>query len=376
MSDFTGLGKMDELERFSLIGINAVVERGVLKWSIEWSKLIRNQERMEAWVNACKETLEQLVLLLPSSQLQPTLSDYPLLPVDYTGLKDVIEKVFTLGVSSIDEIEDIYPCSPMQQGILVSQAKHLGDYRNKFIFKITPTTSAHVIDFQRIEAAWQLVVSRHAALRTVLFEGNSQSGVFSQLVRRQYTAAVSCHEVSPETDVFETIQSSSLSVKETSLSPHQLIIMSNGDGVVYGRFDISHALIDASSQIIIYRDLIYMYDNIHANHITQPLYSQVISHLKDQSVGPSLMYWKNVLANAEPCKFPPLNLYKTERKVKIVQVPFIDGLRLHNFCDNHQVTAANVLQAVWAIILRTYTGSRSVCFGVLSSGYVLSLFSV
>ena len=41
---------------------------------------------------------------------------------------------------------------------------------------------------------------------------------------------------------------------------------------------------------------------------------------------------------------------------------------LQSFCSQESVTLSNVLQLVWALVLRAYTGRDDVCFGYLSSG--------
>lgn len=49
------------------------------------------------------------------------------------------------------------------------------------------------------------------------------------------------------------------------------------------------------------------------------------------------------------------------------EVPFKDVLRLQSFCREHNVSCLSLFQAAWALVLRCYLGSPSVCFASDSS---------
>ncbi len=49
------------------------------------------------------------------------------------------------------------------------------------------------------------------------------------------------------------------------------------------------------------------------------------------------------------------------------EVPFKDAVRVQSFCREHNVSSLSIFQAVWAMVLRCYLGSSSVCFASNSS---------
>ena len=49
------------------------------------------------------------------------------------------------------------------------------------------------------------------------------------------------------------------------------------------------------------------------------------------------------------------------------EVPFKDAVRVQSFCREHHVSALSFFQAAWAMVLRCYLGSPSVCFTSNSS---------
>ena len=49
------------------------------------------------------------------------------------------------------------------------------------------------------------------------------------------------------------------------------------------------------------------------------------------------------------------------------EVPFKDAVRVQLFCREHNVSCLSLFQAAWAVVLRCYLGSPSVCFASDSS---------
>jgi len=73
---------------------------------------------------------------------------------------------------SYEEVEDLYPLSPMQQGMLFSSllVPHAGVYVEQRL------CSLHgALNVSAFERAWQQVADRHAVMRTsVVWEGGEQ----------------------------------------------------------------------------------------------------------------------------------------------------------------------------------------------------------
>ena len=49
------------------------------------------------------------------------------------------------------------------------------------------------------------------------------------------------------------------------------------------------------------------------------------------------------------------------------EVPYKDAVRVQSFCKEHDVSSLSIFQAAWAMVLRCYLGSPSVCFTSKSS---------
>ena len=66
--------------------------------------------------------------------------------------------------------------------------------------------------------------------------------------------------------------------------------------------------------------------------------------------------------------FPCLDSRPGDNKAwQSTEVPFKDAVRVQSFCREHNVSSLALFQAAWAVVLRCYLGSPSVCFASDSS---------
>jgi len=78
------------------------------------------KDRIRDWVNECERTLREGARQLMQRGTEYSLSDFSLLPLRYTDQARFVDKTLPgIGISKLEEIEDAYPCSLIQQGMLV-----------------------------------------------------------------------------------------------------------------------------------------------------------------------------------------------------------------------------------------------------------------
>src|SRR5690606_27483735 len=127
--------------RFGLFEISAVIVNGKLRYSFTYNKTMKHQDKVIAWISECEKTIETAITSLSSMSPRWTLSDFPLVTITYDDLHDLEhEKLPTVGVHGLDAIEDIYPVSQMQQGLLISQSKSASYYAVSGIFEVKQKT--------------------------------------------------------------------------------------------------------------------------------------------------------------------------------------------------------------------------------------------
>ncbi|KAJ5233176.1 Nonribosomal peptide synthetases (NRPS) [Penicillium chermesinum] len=323
------------VKTFAVLDVTVSVEADKLCISLRFSRQIKQQEAVQEWLQAYSSAVRGLVNELVVAAPTATATDFPLACLSDNDMR-VIEGQYlnSLGLSSITEIEDILPCSPIQQGILLTQLHSPSTYCIQQICHIQPSDSAKPVSIERLVSAWRHVVARHSILRTILLEPLPGQERFIQVVLKK-----------PDVSIITT-------------------------GKIYCRLDVSHTLVDASSLTLMIRDLISTYEGIVPASGSN--YSVYVAFLERRQPQEDLQFWKTLLSNAQPCLLeplePPRNIESQEAKLAKVFVQFEDFRTLHHFRDTYSVSIASICQLAWALVLATWTGSNNVSFGNLSSG--------
>lgn len=359
-----------DVQRFALFEITTEVINGRLQLTFEYNRLMRHQARISRWIFECEKTLKVAAEVLSQSTMaQCTLSDFPLMSMDYAGLEQLSSVIIPkLGLSSMENVEDVYPTSPMQTGLLLSQVKGEGWYQYSCTFQISTTTAFNSLDIHRLSSAWQQVVVRHPSLRTVFIESTAQEGAFDQIVLKNAEARVT-HIKSSKTEYQALLRAQRPIPFLDHQPPHRLTICELSTGEILVKLDINHALVDGASMPVVIRDLSAAYDN-QLPDTRVPLYSDYISYLQNWPAEKGLQYWSNYLIGVEPCYFPVLDDGETqENALETIHISLdVTSKALNAFCQKSNITMSNMFQAVWAVVLQNYSGSDQVCFGYLVSG--------
>lgn len=364
-----------DVPRFALFEISAAVTHGNIKISFSYNKNMKRQAKIRRWVVECQRALQDAAKHLVQLRREMTLSDFPLLPLAYNGIAHLVNMLPQLGVRCLEEIEDVYPCSPIQQGMLLAQLKDPHLYAYSAIFEASSSDSQ--VDARCMAEAWQAVVRRHSTLRTVFIESICQKGLNDQVVLKDKIARIAWLECE-DSNVMRTLeQQNSINFRD-SQPPHRFTLCKTDRLRVFCKIEISHVISDGTSVPILLKDLSNAYkDCISKNDIstliykpiTAPLYSQYISHIQSISHDQDIHYWKSYLSGIEPCHLTSLSDgIKKNKELRSLVLQLTQTSELRLFCSKNGLTLSNVLQLVWALILKIYTGNEDIVFGYLTSG--------
>lgn len=368
-SDFAVAGDMGpNTTRFALFEISAIVVKGRLNVAFTYNRNMQREGQIRRWMLECKQTLEKDISVLKNATPEPTLSDYPLLPLNYHGLQILTNNTFRkLGIRSKHDVEDIYPCSPMQEGLLLSQLRDPSAYMFHTIFEIKDARGK--VDPERLARSWEMLVDRHPVLRTVFIDSNYSGGSFDQLVMKKIpdnVLRVECHE----SQVQEKLGAISLrdlnAMRPTKLS-NQFTVCKTSTGRIIVKIEINHAIIDGGGVDVLLRDLTMAYDR-RLSEGPGPSFSGYIKYIRTQSQGEALNHWKQYLSGVNPCHISSSASSQPKRELKGILMSFDRYPELLKFCEKASVTLANLTLSAWAIVLKQFTGSDDVCFGYLSAG--------
>ncbi|KAG6045028.1 D-lysergyl-peptide-synthetase subunit 1, partial [Claviceps sp. LM77 group G4] len=256
-------------------------------------------------------------------------------------------------------VERIYPCSPIQQGILMSHARNPHHYDETIQWRVAGEVSC---DISRMQRAWREVVSRHGILRT-LFLQVSEDSCLDQVVLENYSPDISVCTDEENVQAYRPF--------EDSVPMHHLAVVqrSADDGTICLR--IHHALVDGLSLHIIRRDLELAYQGRLDELAQPPAYHEYISYLQEKRSQKSLQeYWSTNLQGVTGSLFPAIQDEPApdEQYFGAVEIELGSITKLTQFCEEHKLGVTVVLHVVWAIIVQRYTATDEVCFGYMTSG--------
>ncbi|MFJ2485575.1 non-ribosomal peptide synthase/polyketide synthase [Pseudomonas sp. NPDC087639] len=295
-----------------------------------------------------------------------TPSDFPLAQLSQTQLDALV-----LEPQSID---DIYPLSPMQQGMLFhTLLEHgNGDYINQMRLDVDG------VDPQRFRAAWQAVVDAHDILRTGFFwQGDLPQPV--QVVQRQVEVPFSVLDWHGKTGLDAALQTLAdeelaLGLDLTCAPLLRLVLVRTATDRHHLIYTNHHILMDGWSSAQLLGEVLQHY---RGEAVARPAgrYRDYIGWLQRQDNAAAEAYWLATLNN----------LQEPTRLATAIARPH-DGLPSVGYGDHYQVldadltqrlgefaraaklTVNTVVQAAWLLLLQRYTGKDCVAFGATVAG--------
>ncbi|KAL4893946.1 hypothetical protein BDV59DRAFT_19132 [Aspergillus ambiguus] len=356
--------------RFALFEISAIIIKEKLHMCFTYNRHMKHTECIQKWVLECKRILEEDIPVLQNWVPEPTLSDYPLLPITYEGLENFMRNTLPrAGLRTWKDVEDIYPCSPVQEGILLSQLRDPHGYMFHAILEVRHFDGLLKVEANRLRKAWSKIVQRHQILRTLFVDSYCKGGSFDQLVVKELDSEILEFECEERT-VFQTLNNiklANVNAKRLVKLPQQFAICTTTNGRVFVKIELNHAVIDGGSIDILLRDLQLAYDN----KIPQgpgPLFREYIKFTQTRDHAKALDHWVRYLSGINPCHLRFLSAATVERQLGSVMMEFDQFPELQLFCEKNSVTLANIALSSWALVLRTFTLSDDVCFGYLAAG--------
>ncbi|KAM0260538.1 hypothetical protein ACHAPA_010224 [Fusarium lateritium] len=281
-----------------------------------------------------------------------------------------------LGLVDLSEIEAVYPCTPVQTGMLMAHARNPRYYEVK-----NSTVPGGPVDIDLLEQAWRDLTDRQPALRTVFFEIPSENIFHQAVIKGRNKTVVQRVDLTENGDEDSLVQDfflrQTINYYAHALA-NQFTIGVTSSGRVLIKVDILHALSDGTTWNLIFQELSQAYGNKQfVEQPPAPLYSDYVTYLASQPSQVALEYWQGYLTGVRPCMFPTIrgddnNINDSNGfSMPTTQIAFVDfhrGAELQSLCAKHGLTVSNMIQTVWSIVLRSFVGCDEVCFGYVVSG--------
>ncbi|KAF2168969.1 hypothetical protein M409DRAFT_20982 [Zasmidium cellare ATCC 36951] len=362
----------DDVEMFGLISISATLADGQLRFMLHHNKHMKHADRVEVWLQELKVTLAALAISLDGRERRLTRADVPRLQMDGEEIDSLQDALSGIGVDAA-EVESIYGCSPVQEGILLAQETVAGHYRLQACFRVSSTKLGEAVSTDRLVEAWRRLCKKHAIMRTIFVSHLSAKGAYCQVVLQEAAISISRDQL-PEGAVSPVEQIKTLPAQTYRPSqPHHHLAIMHGGIDMFIRLEMNHALNDAATIQLICQDLARLYG--HTGSVadeSRGLYGDYITWVEANRMS-ALEFWQSQLSGFGPCYFPASQKNK-DNDASItdglgqISVPYINIAKTLSFCSSHESTVSTLIQVAWILVLSAVTGKDAPCCGFLANG--------
>ncbi|KAM3509018.1 hypothetical protein MY11210_006513 [Beauveria gryllotalpidicola] len=276
----------------------------------------------------------------------PPPPPFSLLPTEHNHDELLQEISEQCGIDK-DSIEDVYPCTPLQEGLFALTIKQPTAYVLKFTLQLTQD-----LDVDRFQDAWDTIIAANPILRTRIVCATSIGGslvqaVMSKASYKQPIDTTGQYAVGLGKSLF-SIQ---LLPRDKDLERYKAVVT------------IHHALYDGVSLGLILKQLSAAYYQ-RQETITPPykcFIQYCLSQPADDEVG---RFWKAELEDAAGSVFTtaPMDSYFLHSPLHAVSRVSLPSDAQAN------VPLSAALKLAWGIVVSSFTGESDAVFGTVVSG--------
>lgn len=280
------------------------------------------------------------------------IMNFKLLPCE-VNLQTILSNVAMICSIDEDAIEDIYPCTPLQEGLLALSLIQPGTYMSQNIYRLPPS-----VDVNLFRAAWDTVVQQEPILRTRVLQ--TTYGVHQAVVA-------------------EKSQWHTTGSFNTYIKADKEVLIRNGDPMVrlaifpatgvddtgtYFVLTLHHSIYDMWSSNFLWKAAERVYAGLSA--VISPPFKLFIEYLLKSDTDACESYWRHQLQGANPTSFPEIEPGAKPLATKIVS--HSKSCRLSATKIHSGVTNSTLLRAAWSLIVARYSMAEDVTFGAISNG--------
>ncbi|HLP89571.1 MAG TPA: amino acid adenylation domain-containing protein [Nostocaceae cyanobacterium] len=365
----SGLPRHPENQRCFQLEITSFVAKGQLHVKFGFSRALHQPATIQKLADNFTRSLQNLLTLSQTQNYAPT--DFPLAGLTSPQLNTVL--------AGTTDVEDIYPLSPVQEGILFHT--NFEAAQDVYLQQITGEIDGN-LDINLFKASWEYCIQRHPSLRASFVWRDLPKPL--QRIHRSvilpfiYTDWREFKEEinSKWSDLLTTDRQQNLGTETAPLMRMNLVRIDDQKW----RFIWTHhhLLIDGWSLPLVFREVVAVYQaqsQGQAINLPQPpLYRDFIAWLQKQNSGES--FWKQELNGLETAtSFGLTNSQSHQSDYQSLQTVLDAEIyeQLKALAQKNQVTVNTLVQAAWGLLLSRYSGSEEVVFGVTVSGRTTEL---
>ena len=267
-----------------------------------------------------------------------------------------------------NSVEDIYPCSPMQEGLIALSSKDAGTYVLRFVFRMPKD-----VDLEKLHDAWEIVSRRTPVIRTRFVDYNAD------LLQAAIQEPLEWKVIEEDLETFQDQDANDDQVLGKRMSRHTVLRQSGSKEPILV-WTVHHALVDGWAESNITTSVEEEYRGNGPPSTGTPMFNRFIKHFGELDQNTAKAFWRKQLAGAPTARFPPLPhptyVPKIKRSNKIAELTAEQGAELDHripFEKGGTTTAATIIQAAWFILVGLYSNSSDIITGVTLNGRTAQL---
>ncbi|KAK9688093.1 hypothetical protein K7432_014522 [Basidiobolus ranarum] len=362
----------EEWKRNHVFDINTGVKHNCFEAEIVFSTALHSEEVVSKWLESWKKTLVTMIdQTLELQTVEHTRSDFPLLKLPEREFNLLYHKTLSEVGITPDRIEDILPCTHLQEGLIVGLLRASNYYHVQQTFELVGD-----FDFEKLKNAWNVVIQDHANLHSIFVQNEATDNRGSTFVQ---VAIKNCvpqwtHVVCGEESLAAELDAYLINDKKNDFKLGQptmrfALLESGNKRLMVTSWH--HAILDATSWNLVLQDVSAVYSQTERPK-THSFKSFVASlrNRSDTNIEEEKKYWQSQISLLESLPFPKLSTSKEVESTILHNSGTIDipMQEITHFAQQSKVTIFTLVKAAWALLLRAYTQSEDVIFGYTMSG--------
>ncbi|HEX6289377.1 MAG TPA: amino acid adenylation domain-containing protein, partial [Herpetosiphonaceae bacterium] len=359
--------------RTYLLEVTGFVLDGCFHLNWDYSAAIHHRATIASLVDAYRAAIQRVIAHSSAPDAHGyTPADFPLARLDQALLDRI--------VAHERQIEDIYPLSPMQQGMLFHTLyeSETGLYVEQLACRLEGPIAIDA--FQR---AWAMVIERHPILRTGFVWEDIDTPL--QVVRQQVTLP---WQIEDWRDLSRDDQAAHLATclaqdrrRGFALGAAPLVRLALFQ-VGTERYDFvwsyHHLLLDGWSVPLVLREVFAAYAALRHGQrleLARPWpYRDYIAWLHRQDLARAETFWRHLLRGF--CVPTPLGVERrssgdasaASQMTGEMTLSRATTAALERLARQHGLTMSTLVQGAWALLLSRYSGEQDIVYGATVSG--------
>ncbi|HEX8696632.1 MAG TPA: amino acid adenylation domain-containing protein [Longimicrobium sp.] len=363
--------------RAALVDIAALVEGGRLRVTWMYAGEVFGAAAVERAASDYADALRGLVAHCRGASRAQAPAGFPLAALT----REETERVLAAAGARPGEVEDVYPLTPLQQGML-------------FHARLTPESDAYVgqaaftlrggFDADAYARAWEAVVGRHPALRTAFVDAGAGGPV--QVVLRRAGLPVRRLDLRgvPRGELPGRLRALAGEELRRGIDPARapllrLTLARLADAEWRVVLTHHHLVFDGWSAPRLYGEVDALYAAYAAGRgadLPAPRpYRDYVAWLARQDAGAAEAFWRRALAGfARPTPLPLAGAAAgpggapSEFGEVALALPAAEAAALGAFAREGRITLNTLFLGAWALLLARHAGEDDVLFGTTVSG--------